>query len=374
MSMSLYLILSAPVKAKPDLNKLKQFLPFKSSSQTTSETDPNLPLVRPFSNQNPNVNSSGVDYDFYTLPAQTIQAQTFEGNDPDYGNPSTDGMTRVEPYRGNDNRIPSFNTPSSSQTTYPSNYGLSNGQTSPTSNLQYPSAQPPTNYPQSNTITGQIPSVGSGHIIAKPYQPKFDQLFNTSPQNAQDYLRRGISRFEFQDYTGAIGDLDQAINLEPNLGEAYFYRGSAYRQLKNNRAAEKDLEKALSLNGDSANYYLKSGMGKEQAQDYSGAIDDFNHVLGLDNTNLRAYFARANTKLKAGQYASALTDYNEVLRLDPVNAEALRQRAYTKYKLGRSQEAMADYEASKNLFFEQKNLIGYQSAVRSINLLRNSSR
>jgi tetratricopeptide (TPR) repeat protein len=194
-------------------------------------------------------------------------------------------------------------------------------------------------------------------------------VLQSKPQNAQEFLKRGIAKYEFNDFTGALNDLDKSIQMNPNIGEAYLYRGKCLKALKDPQSALQDFNKALQLNPGSAKYYQQSGERKEAAQHYAEAIEDYNKALEL-KPEAGTYLARGDAKIKMGNYQSALIDFNQAVQLEPSNPQAYLKRAYAEYKLKNYRSSMQDHETAKELYSQQGDLAGYQTAVRSINLLR----
>ena len=46
------------------------------------------------------------------------------------------------------------------------------------------------------------------------------------------YLRRGISKYELEDYSGAIADYTKSIELDPNNANTYNNRGNLLTRLE----------------------------------------------------------------------------------------------------------------------------------------------
>ena len=96
-------------------------------------------------------------------------------------------------------------------------------------------------------------------------------------QTAEEYFERGNSKYDLQDYQGAIADYSKAIELNPNYSGAY-----------NNR-----------------------GVSKLNLQDYRGAIADFSKAIQLDPNFSDAYYNRGLSKLALKQKNSACLDWSK---------------------------------------------------------------
>lgn len=72
-------------------------------------------------------------------------------------------------------------------------------------------------------------------------------LCNAHGQDAHNYLKTAIEKYNSKDYKGAIPYCNEAIFSNPKEGEAYYYRGNAKYALKDTSGACIDLRKALEL-------------------------------------------------------------------------------------------------------------------------------
>ena len=74
-------------------------------------------------------------------------------------------------------------------------------------------------------------------------------------QTAEEYFERGNSKYDLQDYQGAIADYSKAIQLDPNDSDAYYNRGLSKLELNQKDSACLDWSKAGEL-GDGDAYDL----------------------------------------------------------------------------------------------------------------------
>ena len=56
-------------------------------------------------------------------------------------------------------------------------------------------------------------------------------------QTAEEYFKKGITKFELQDFRGAISDYSKAIEINPKFANAYINRANAKLELQDNRGA-----------------------------------------------------------------------------------------------------------------------------------------
>ena len=86
-------------------------------------------------------------------------------------------------------------------------------------------------------------------------------------QTVDSYLLRGHSKYEREDYQGAIAEYNKAIEINPNHADAYYFRGLAKRS--------------------------------RLVEDYRGAIADFNKSIEIDPNHADAYYFRGGAKISA---------------------------------------------------------------------------
>ncbi len=140
------------------------------------------------------------------------------------------------------------------------------------------------------------------------------------------------SKYQQQDYRGAIGDYSLMISVEPNDARILCLRGVAY---------------------------YRSGALHQ-------AMADYNRAISIDPQLAMAYYRRGYLHFLAKEYTSAIVDYNQAIALQPDFAMAYSNRAYVYRELYGEQEALIDFRWAAKLFKEQGNLAKYQSTMDSI--------
>jgi formylglycine-generating enzyme required for sulfatase activity len=98
----------------------------------------------------------------------------------------------------------------------------------------------------------------------------------------------GMSKYETEDYKGAIADFVQAIQLDDLHGEAYLQRGQAYTNLGKYQQAIDDYSKSIELNPDSAKAYNYRGNAYRELGECKNAIADYDRSLSIDPNSTTA--------------------------------------------------------------------------------------
>ena len=96
-------------------------------------------------------------------------------------------------------------------------------------------------------------------IIQKDIDSKFEDVKLNSDSA---YFNRGVSKFELNDYKGAISDYTKALELNPNNSRAYMNRGRAKHTLNDYYGAISDDTKAIELKPFYATAYFNRAIYK----------------------------------------------------------------------------------------------------------------
>lgn len=78
------------------------------------------------------------------------------------------------------------------------------------------------------------------------------------------------------------------------------------------------------------------------------------------------FVIKAADAMAAKDYQNAVYHANKALDLDPNQAEALFLRGQARLQLGREEEAIKDLQQAAELFLQNNNQVGYQTAVAAL--------
>ncbi|MFM2429932.1 MAG: hypothetical protein RLZZ511_1145 [Cyanobacteriota bacterium] len=138
----------------------------------------------------------------------------------------------------------------------------------------------------SNLVFWGIISMISSAILTPSTPPKRAESSSSqvtaNNKGAEEFFKKGLEKYNKQDYEGAIADYDQAIKLNPNYAEAYIYRGIARRALGDNNGAIADYDQAIKLKPDYATAYNGRGNARFALGDNNGAIADYDQAIKLE--------------------------------------------------------------------------------------------
>ena len=154
------------------------------------------------------------------------------------------------------------------------------------------------------------------------------------PVSADDFSQRGISRFEKNDFDGAIADFTKAIESHGHQLEfCYYFRGIALYRRGRISEAIADISRAITLKQHPRFYNDRGNMIAQQG-DFESAISDLNRAIELDPKFAKAYGDRGIVRLMRGEEAAAELDFTKCFALNKTlelhfkaAAQQLRQQA-----------------------------------------------
>ena len=162
-----------------------------------------------------------------------------------------------------------------------------------------------------------------------------------TPNSAEDFSQRGISRFEKNEFDGAIADFSKAIELNgQNLEFCFYFRGMALYRLGRLEDAIADLSKAITLK-QHPRFYDDRGNLRAQKGDLDGAVDDLNKAIEIEPKYAKAYGDRALVRLIRGEDTAAELDFRKCFELDRTLESQFKAAAS---QLRQQASARADYK------------------------------
>jgi uncharacterized protein (TIGR02145 family) len=165
----------------------------------------------------------------------------------------------------------------------------------------------------------------------------------TNPKSAKDYATRGISRFDLQDFAGALADFNQAIKLDPAYADAYYNRGLAKAAQQDYAGAITDFNKTISINPKYSDAYIGRATIKVEQQDLPSAMADLNKAITIDPEEANAYTNRGRIKAAQQDMQGAIADFSKAIEFGFIKYEAYNMRGLAKFNLQDYPAALADY-------------------------------
>ena len=136
------------------------------------------------------------------------------------------------------------------------------------------------------------------------------------PVSADDFALRGVSRFEKNDFEGAIVDFTKAIDLNgQSLEFCFYFRGIALYRLNRLNEAITDLNKAITLK-QHPRFYDDRGNLLAQQGDLDRALADLNQAIEIEPKYAKAYGDRGLVHLMRGEDTASELDLRKCFALD----------------------------------------------------------
>jgi tetratricopeptide (TPR) repeat protein len=215
---------------------------------------------------------------------------------------------------------------------------------------------------------------GATRSDLKDYQgaiEDYDKAIKINPNDAEAYYNRGNARSDLKDYKGAIEDFDKAIKINPNLAQAYYNRGTTRVKLKDYKGAIEDFDKAIKINPNYAEAYNNRGLARRDLKDYQGAIEDFDKAIKINPNDAGAYYNRGLARRDLKDYQGAIEDFDKAIKINPNDADAYNNRGIARTLSGDRQGAIEDVQKAGELYRQQGDMDGYQTAQELLKLLQN---
>ena len=142
----------------------------------------------------------------------------------------------------------------------------------------------------------------------------------------KSYKLRAKSKFEVQDYKGAVTDWNVYIDGIPKEEEALISRGAAKININDNSGAIADLDEAIKLNAKNPVSYCYRGVAKGGNKKYAEGLTDLDYAIKLKFDYAAAYVNRAAIKMAIKDKRGACEDLEKADGLGDEMAVQLVER------------------------------------------------
>ena len=173
----------------------------------------------------------------------------------------------------------------------------------------------------------------------------------TNPNSEEAIIIRAHCKYMLKDYLGAIDDYNTCINFNSKNIDAIFYKASSYRELGNYNAAIESYNICININPKYTEAYFYRGQCYDNLKDYKNALLDYNKVIALNPKMFEneIYFNRALVKTGLSDDLGAIDDYKKALIYDSKNAAIYINRGQLKFSLKDYNGALSDYNSTLNI-------------------------
>ncbi len=174
--------------------------------------------------------------------------------------------------------------------------------------------------------------------------PIWDKAIGFNPNNAFNWLNRGLCRYMQQQYDAALPDLNEAIKRKPDFGLSYVYRAEVYKFKKMYREGEADYTLAVKYFPDDSQCWLGLLECRYFLAAYREALSAMDRYVKLDPQNAYVYNLQGLCYLHLKDYQNAVPAFTRALGLDPKEPRYPNNRGYAYFMLGQYRQAIEDYD------------------------------
>ncbi|WP_019949048.1 tetratricopeptide repeat protein [Hymenobacter aerophilus] len=158
-------------------------------------------------------------------------------------------------------------------------------------------------------------SIEKNTCLSHELPTEMDRHLALNPIDQRMYRYRGLVRYAFKDFTGAIADLQQYIEFNPTDTTTHHYCGWIKHEMGDYTGAIASFDQFVELAPTDPIAYLKRGYNKHYAKDYEGALVDLNYCLKLDSTIGLGYATRARVKEQLDDFIGQESDRKMAMQL-----------------------------------------------------------
>jgi Tfp pilus assembly protein PilF len=140
--------------------------------------------------------------------------------------------------------------------------------------------------------------------------------------SAEARLLLGTTKFQANDFSGALVDLRKAVELNPNLPDLFTYYGLALMATGDQDGAQKAFERAIKDDPNSFDANLRMGVLLKENQNYGEAMKHFDHALEVRPRDIGVRYQMAVVDLLQGEVEKATGELEGIVKEAPNFTEA----------------------------------------------------
>jgi len=158
------------------------------------------------------------------------------------------------------------------------------------------------------------------------FQKNKNKFYTFSKYSSKAYLEMAFSRFNNDDYLGALKEVNRAIEINPTDPKSFDLRGLIKFKMGFIDEALENFNKAIYLNPNKKDYYLNRANVFKIKNQYIELLNDYNKIVSLDPTSYQIILEKGILNIKVRNYDNALSDLNKYILQRDDNPKAYRYR------------------------------------------------
>jgi tetratricopeptide (TPR) repeat protein len=175
----------------------------------------------------------------------------------------------------------------------------------------------------------------SDETYTKERTERAGKLIESNPQDAKNYLSRGIASVNNHNYDQAMQDFQKALALNPNLPIANNYVCFICIDKGKYDQAENYCKKAIEQSPNFSKPYFNLSRIYQRRKDYPKAIEMISKAIQYESNFYEGYLLRADIYDGMEEYRKELDDLNRALKLRP------QDKKYLEFKISALKKKMA---------------------------------
>lgn len=140
--------------------------------------------------------------------------------------------------------------------------------------------------------------------------------------SAEASMLLGTTKYQMQDFRGALADFEKALKLNPNLPELNAYYGKALASTGDRSGAKAAFERELKADPNNFDSNLTMGVLLRDDQDFDGALKYFERALASRPGDFGVRYQVASIQLSKGQLDTAARSLESIVKEAPDFVEA----------------------------------------------------
>ncbi|CAD8176762.1 unnamed protein product [Paramecium pentaurelia] len=154
----------------------------------------------------------------------------------------------------------------------------------------------------------------------------FDNALKINPNNCLAFNNKGNALYQLNRFEEAIKCHDQALTINPNNCLAFNNKGDALYKLNRFEEAIKCHDSALNINPQDCDVLNKKGNSLQNLYRFQEAIKCYDKALTINPNNFLSFNNKGNTLYRLNRFEEAIKCYDNALKINPQDEEAQTKR------------------------------------------------
>ena len=176
----------------------------------------------------------------------------------------------------------------------------------------------------------------------------YSQEILKDPKNEKLIFDRGISKYEYGDYKGAINDFNKAFQISNDDGILYL-RAITKVEYGDYEGAVVDYTRLLNIPELRREIYFDIGLINFYSFNYKNALLNINKVIEEGNSDYKNFLYRGDINFRLRNYKASKRDHDKSVELFNKSYLSLNNRGVSNYKLGNFKQSLKDFNRALKL-------------------------